>query len=60
MELEIIKRKDITELRQIGLQSILEAQAKITAKQVMTLVAQHLGQMAWLLDDCKDLMELEK
>ena len=51
MKLEIIKRKSITELRQIGLNAILEEQARITARQVLGLVKEHLGEMAFLLDD---------
>ena len=55
MKLDIIKRKQINELRQIGLTPILEAQARMTANQVLELVKKHLGGMAFLLEDNDDL-----
>ena len=59
MKLEIIKRKEITQLRQIGLTPILEEQARITAIQVLGLVKKHLGEMAFLLDDNDDLQSIQ-
>ena len=60
MKLGIIKRKEITQLRQIGLTPILEEQARITARQILGLVEEHLGKMAFLLEDSEDIMELRK